>query len=62
MSFTIKHPDESQIEVKSGKNQIIKPNILLSVKGAGLPIFKNELSSGDLNVQFVIEFPDCLND
>lgn len=58
--FELQQLDDTLLTVVSEENQIIKPNQIMTIKGKGLPQFHNELSNGDLHIQFNILFPDNL--
>lgn len=56
-NFTIKYLDGKDITVSSVPGEIITHGSIKSVKGKGLPYYKDAMSHGNLIVKFKVKFP-----
>jgi len=56
-AFTIKHLDDRELFIKSGKNEIINPGDVRVIEGEGMPQHKKPFEKGNLFIHFTIEFP-----
>ncbi|KAK3086550.1 hypothetical protein FSP39_020099 [Pinctada imbricata] len=55
--FTIKHLDGRDLLIKSPPGVVIHPGAIRTVKGEGMPMYRNPFEKGNLYVKFDISFP-----
>eukprot|EP01027_Heterolobosea_sp_BB2_P023809 GEZU01035817.1.p2 GENE.GEZU01035817.1~~GEZU01035817.1.p2 ORF type:complete len:411 (-),score=131.32 GEZU01035817.1:124-1356(-) len=58
VEMRIRHLDGRSVIIKSAPGEVIKPNTLKTVKGAGMPIHRRPFDFGDLYIKFDVDFPD----
>ena len=56
-NFEVPHLDGSKIVVTTIPGDIISPNSVKTIKGKGMPFFKDNYTFGNLFVKFNVEFP-----
>jgi DnaJ-class molecular chaperone len=59
-SKTLKHLDDHEVEVE--RDGTTKPNLVMKLKGEGMPVHNFPSDFGDLHVTIVVEMPPVLND
>lgn len=62
VDFIFKHLDGRKIRIKNDPGQVVKPEMLMSIMGQGMPFFKKSYEFGNLFVRFTIKFPVNMND
>ncbi len=62
VSFVLTHLDGKKILVETEKGDIIKPGVLKTLKEYGMPFYNQVLKTGNLNIDFNIQFPKSLED
>jgi DnaJ family protein A protein 2 len=50
--------DGKKLTVSSIPGEIMQPNITKTVKGKGMPFFKDSYAYGNLYIKFVVKFPE----
>lgn len=60
-SIIITHLDGRKIQIKTKKDEVIKPGKLKTIKELGMPFFNSPFKHGNLYIDFDIIFPDKLN-
>ena len=58
VDFVLTHLDGRTIRITSEPGQVIKPGMLMTVVGAGMPFHKKSYEFGNLFVKFDIVFPN----
>lgn len=58
VEFSVKHLDGRTLVVRSKKNQVIKPGMVMQITKEGFPIHKSPFQKGNLYIEFEVEFPD----
>jgi len=61
-SFPQKHPDGRVLHIKSKPGEVIKPNAIMCITDAGMPVHKRPFTFGRLFIVFRVQFPDKLSD
>lgn len=56
-NFEILTLDKKKVIVSTSPGEIISPNSIKTVKGYGMPFFKDSFSKGNLLIQFNVAFP-----
>lgn len=56
-SFTLKHLDGKDFTVSTVPGEAITHGVIKSVKGKGLPFYRDAMSHGNLIVKFAVKFP-----
>lgn len=56
--FVVNHLDGRTLLVKSPPNTVIKPGEIRALKGEGMPVHKNPYQTGNLYLEFTIQFPE----
>ena len=57
LNFTIKFLDGKDLLISTVPGEVIENGALKSVKGKGLPFYKDAMSHGNLIVKFTVKFP-----
>lgn len=57
VQFQLKFLDDSMLTITTMPGEIISPFQTKTVKGKGMPFYKDAMSHGNLHVQFEIDFP-----
>lgn len=57
LSFTLKYLDGKDILISSIPGEILEHGIIKSVKGKGLPFYRDTMSHGNLIIKFTIKYP-----
>jgi len=57
LNFSIKHLDDSTVNIVSGPGEMINPSVLKVIKGKGMPFYKDIMEHGNLVIKFEIEWP-----
>lgn len=57
-NFTLDHLDGTKITIATAPGDVISPNSTKTVKGKGMPFFKDQFAHGNLYVVFSVQFPD----
>lgn len=59
LGFTFRVPyfDGKELLVSSTKGEIVTHGKVMTLKGKGLPFFKDTLSAGNLNINFSVRMP-----
>lgn len=57
ISFTVTHLDGKSVLIASAAGDIISHKERKTIKGKGMPFHKNQMSFGDLHIEFEVEFP-----
>lgn len=60
--FSIKHLDDRVLHVKMPQGHIIKPDSWIRVDEEGMPMQGQPFNKGNLYVEFVVDFPESLDD
>lgn len=55
--FKVKHLDGSVFNVYTGKGEVLGDKEKKVVRGLGMPFFKDQMSAGNLIIEFKIEMP-----
>jgi len=60
LGFTFKLPflDGKNLTISNTKGEIITPGQTMTIKGRGMPLFKDTISNGNLFIKFTVKFPD----
>lgn len=61
MTAVVEHLDGRKLLLKTEPGEIIQPNMLKSVIGEGMPVYRNPTQKGNLIIQFQIVFPKFLS-
>ncbi|ESO90951.1 hypothetical protein LOTGIDRAFT_122424 [Lottia gigantea] len=56
-SFTLKHLDGRDLVISNPPGEIIKPELIKTVQGEGMPTYRNPFDKGDLFIKFEVVFP-----
>lgn len=56
-SFTVKHLDGKDLLISNKPGDVIEYGATKSIKGKGLPFFKDKMSHGNLIIKFTVKFP-----
>jgi len=56
--FTLEHLDGTKLVVATAPGDVISPNSTKTVKGKGMPFFKDAFAHGNLYVVFRVQFPE----
>jgi DnaJ-class molecular chaperone len=56
-SFTLKYLDGKDLVISSVPGEVIEFGAAKSVKGKGLPFYKDKMSHGNLIIKFSVKFP-----
>lgn len=62
LSFVVTHLDGRKILIKSKKGECIKPGVFKTIKELGMPFHNSPYKFGHLYIDFVIDFPNKLNE
>ena len=62
VDFTIMHLDGRIIRIQNEAGKVIKPNLIMTCEGLGMPFHKTPYKYGNLFINFKIKFPDTLAD
>lgn len=57
-SFVIKHLDDRDLLVSNPPGDVVHPGMLKTIKGEGMPKYRNPFDKGNLYIKFDITFPD----
>jgi DnaJ-class molecular chaperone len=60
--FNIEKLDGTLVTIKTEPNEIIKHKQLKKVSGLGLPLFDRNYTFGDLYIEFIVEYPERVDD
>jgi len=60
-SFTVKHLDGKDLLISSIPGEVIEDASTKSVKGKGMPFYRDQMSHGNLIVKFKVVFPKGSN-
>jgi len=52
VSFEITHLDGSKLKIRTAPGDIISPEMVKTLKGKGMPFFKDNFNYGNLYVKF----------
>jgi DnaJ-class molecular chaperone len=55
------HLDGRSIRILSPENTVIKPNLLMTCEGLGMPFHKTPYKHGNLFINFKVKFPDAVS-
>ena len=56
--FEIVHLDGRKLKVTIQPGNVVKPGEIKTIKGEGMPTYRNPFEKGNLNVIFSIQFPE----
>lgn len=56
-SFTVKHLDGKDILISTVPGEVIEDQAIKSVKGKGMPFYREAMSHGNLIIKFKVKFP-----
>lgn len=56
-SFKIKHLDNIEYTIYTGKGEIVGDHDKKVVRGLGMPFFKDQMSHGNLIIEFKVQMP-----
>jgi DnaJ-class molecular chaperone len=62
VSFVITHLNGSKILIKNKEGEVIKPGVFKTIKELGMPFHNAPYKNGNLFIDFVIDFPEKLNE
>lgn len=57
-NFEINHIDGKKLTVSSIPGEVTQPNVTRTVKGKGMPFFKDSYACGNLYIKFKVKFPE----
>jgi DnaJ-class molecular chaperone len=60
--FNVEKLDGTVVTIKTEPNEVIKHKQLKKVSGLGLPVFERNYTFGDLYIEFIVEYPDRIED
>ena len=61
VNFTIMHLDGRIVRITGKEGVVIKPNMIMTCEGLGMPFHKTSYKFGNLFINFKIKFPDAIN-
>jgi DnaJ family protein A protein 2 len=62
VNFILEHLDGKKIHVTSTPGEVIKPGMIKTIEGYGLPFHKTSYKYGNLYISFTIDFPNKFNE
>lgn len=62
MEFSLTHLDGRSICIKNEPGEVIKPNMIKTCEGLGMPFHKTSYKHGNLFISFKIVFPKQIQD
>mmetsp|Transcript_22421 Transcript_22421/g.16913 ORF Transcript_22421/g.16913 Transcript_22421/m.16913 type:complete len:157 (+) Transcript_22421:801-1271(+) len=60
IDFTIEHLDGRMVRIMNKAGSVIKPNMVMTAEGLGMPFHKQSFKFGNLFIHFKVKFPDTL--
>ena len=60
VSFELTHLDGSKLNIRSKPGEVIKPGMLKTLEGKGLPFHKKAWEFGNMFIIFKVVFPETL--
>ena len=61
VNFTIMHLDGRIVRITGKEGVVIKPNMVMTCEGLGMPLHKTSYKFGNLFINFKIKFPETIN-
>ncbi|XP_050398697.1 dnaJ homolog subfamily A member 2 [Patella vulgata] len=56
-SFSLKHLDGRDLVISNPPGEVIKPGLIKTVVGEGMPMYRNPFEKGDMYIKFDVTFP-----